>query len=418
MDILTYKNEFLDEIYYKINHTSGLTVYVMSKENCKSSFAVFSTNYGSIDNSFTVDGSEYTFPDGVAHFLEHKLFESPDLGAFERYAKTGADANAFTSFDVTSYIFSCADNFEASLEILLDFVKHPYFTKENVKKEQGIIAQEIKMYDDDSDWKLLFGLLKAMYKDNPIGTELAGTVNSIAEINEEILYKCYNTFYNNHNMVLAVAGNVTIEQVLTVADKCLSYEEPVDVKRKTYPDGDIVKNYTEKCMNVNKSKFKFGYKEPAEKSSDLKYIISVSIALELIISKTTDFYEELLEKELINASFECEHFYGRGFNVISFGGESDNPEEVCRLIKERIARLKKYGVDEDDFECIRRKKYGSEIKSFNHIETLANALASLHFQGNGIFDIFEIYKTISKKDIDEVIRNSFDENKCVLSLVK
>ncbi|MGN1443956.1 MAG: EF-P 5-aminopentanol modification-associated protein YfmH, partial [Acutalibacteraceae bacterium] len=221
METKTIESKLLNEKYVEINHKSGLKIFVMEKPDYTGAFAMFGTKYGSVDTCFKLKNeADYTkVPEGIAHFLEHKLFESEDLDAFERFEKTGANANAFTSFDKTCYIFQCADNFSESLEILLDFVKHPYFTEATVQKEQGIIGQEIKMYQDDPDWQVLFNLLRGLYVNNPVRIDIAGTVESIAQINADLLYSCYNTFYNLSNMALAVVGNVTVNQVLEIADK-------------------------------------------------------------------------------------------------------------------------------------------------------------------------------------------------------
>lgn len=420
MEIQTFTNEFLQETYHKINHPSGLTIYVLPKEGYQTTYAVFGTDYGSVDTHFSTNGGkEINVPEGIAHFLEHKLFESEELDAFERYAKTGASANAYTSFDKTCYLFSCSDNFEESLKILLDFVKHPYFTQQTVEKEQGIIGQEIKMYQDNPDWEVLFSLLRAAYKENPVRIDIAGTVESIAKIDAQLLYDCYNTFYNNSNMVLAVAGNTTVEQVIKVADELLRKEESVKID-KVLPEeyDEIVEAYTEKEMHVEVPKFNIGFKEKLFDPKNLKHSIAVSIALDLICSKTTDFYSELLEKELINSSFGTEHFWGRGFNITIFGGESENPEEVKSALLERIAFLKENGVEPEAFEAIRRKKYGNEVKCFNDVDALANGMINMHFSGYRLFDIFDAYRSITKEDVEEVIRNSFDETKCVLSVIK
>ncbi|WP_312640611.1 EF-P 5-aminopentanol modification-associated protein YfmH, partial [Hydrogenoanaerobacterium sp.] len=223
MNKTVISSERLGENYVKIKHSSGLTMLLCPKPQFSSAYALFGAEIGSIDTTFKTskDNDFVTVPAGIAHYLEHKLFESEDGDAFERYAKTGASANAYTSFDKTAYLFSCADNFKESIEILLDFVTHPYFTEETVRKEQGIIGQEIKMYDDNPDWRVLFNLLGALYVNNPVRVDIAGTVESIAEIDADLLYRCYNTFYNLNNMVLVVAGNFEIDTVLEAADRIL-----------------------------------------------------------------------------------------------------------------------------------------------------------------------------------------------------
>lgn len=418
MNIQKFTNEFLGETYYKINHKSGLTIYVMPKENMKSCYAIFGTNYGSVDTKFSSGSEECTeVPEGIAHFLEHKLFESEELDAFERYAKTGASANAYTSFDKTCYLFSCTDNFEQSLEILLDFVRHPYFTPETVEKEQGIISQEIKMYQDNPDWQVLFNLLRALYHKNPVRIDIAGTVESIAQIDADLLYKCYNTFYNLENMVLAVAGNVTPEQVNEIADRNICRDEPLGIKKETEEEPPyIVADYTEQKMGVEMKKFSLGFREKI-REDNLRYSIAISVAFDLICGKTTDFYDELINEQLINAEFGTEYFNGRGFAVNIFAGESEKPEEVKKRIIERLRFVKENGFDENEFEAIRRKKYGNEVKCFNDVETLANALVSMHFEKYGLFDVFDIYRNLTKQDVENAVRESFDEELCALSVI-
>lgn len=227
----------LDDSYYRIDHPSGLTILVMPKAGYSSAYALFGTKYGSIDTRFKrSDEADFTeVPEGIAHFLEHKLFESEDLDAFARYAKTGASANAYTSFERTCYLFSCAGNFKASLEILLDFVQSPYFTEQTVQKEQGIIGQEIRMYQDEPNWQVMFNCLRALYKVHPVRIDIAGTIDSISHITADLLYRCYRTFYNLHNMALAVAGNVTVNEVLEVADRLLKPADALSIERN-FPD--------------------------------------------------------------------------------------------------------------------------------------------------------------------------------------
>ena len=209
--------------YTHIRHKSGLNILVYEMDGFSTTQAMFGTKYGSINTQFKTasDNNYCTVPEGIAHFLEHKLFENEDCDVFDLYAKTGANANAYTSFDKTCYFFSCSDHFQESLEILLSFVQSPYFTPESVAKEQGIIGQEIRMCDDDPGWRVLFNMLCGLYQKHPVRIDIAGTIDSIAQITDELLYRCYRTFYNLHNMVLAVAGNCKVDEVLEVADRLL-----------------------------------------------------------------------------------------------------------------------------------------------------------------------------------------------------
>lgn len=416
------KSSALNEKYYEIDHKSGLKIYVMPKENYSSAYAVFGTNYGSIDTRFKRSDSDKwtTVPEGIAHFLEHKLFESEDLDAFTRYAKTGASANAYTSFDKTCYLFQCSDNFEASLEILLDFVTHPYFTKETVEKEQGIIGQEITMYYDVPGWMSTFNLLKLLYHNHPVRIDIAGTVESIAQITDKLLYDCYNTFYNLNNMVLAVVGNVTPEQVLGVCDKMLKKAEPLKIERSFEEEPrDIAGTYTEYNLSMSMPVFSFGYKEKCEKPiQDIKTIVETNILLEILAGEASDLYNSLFEKGLINSSFSKEYFIGYGYEAITFDGESENPKAVSEAIKQEVARLKKEGIDENQFEAVRRSLYGREIMEYNDIDSIANGFVSAHFGGYSIFDSVEIFRSVTKEDIEKRLSQVMDEQYSALSVVK
>ena len=217
------KNERTGEQYTYVKHPTGLDIYIWKMEDYSTSYALFGTKYGSINTKFRTKNEKdfITVPNGIAHYLEHKLFENEDCDVFSLYAKTGASANAYTSFDKTCYLFSCTDNVYESLEILLSFVQSPYFTEETVQKEQGIIGQEIRMYDDNAGWRVFFNMLQGMYHNHPVKIDIAGTVESIAQINADLLYQCYNTFYNLNNMVLSIAGNIDEDKILEMCDKLL-----------------------------------------------------------------------------------------------------------------------------------------------------------------------------------------------------
>ena len=415
-------NDLLKEEYFEIDHKSGLKIFVMEKPDYSGAFAMFGTRYGSVDTCFRLKGEESytTVPEGIAHFLEHKLFESEELDAFERFAKTGANANAFTSFDRTCYIFQCADNFNENLEILLDFVKAPYFTEETVQKEQGIIGQEIRMYQDDPDWQVLFNLLRGLYKNNPVRIDIAGTVESIAEINAELLYSCYRTFYNNSNMCLAVAGNVKAEDVIAIADKVLKIEEPVAFEQ-IIPDEpyEVNEAYTEEKLGVDMPKFALGLKEKCEAIvPSPKKALLYNLALEIVAGKFSPLYTKLLDEGLINTAFGKEYFFGRGFSTVFFSGESKNPEKVRDEIIAELNRIKKNGIPQEDFDICLKKKYGAEIFSYNDVDDLANNLCEAWLNGYGIFDNIELYRSITRKDVEAVIREGFDTDNICLSVIK
>lgn len=416
------KNELLADGYYEIDHDSGLKIFVMEKPEYTGAFAMFGTKYGSVDTCFRLKGEkDYTcVPEGIAHFLEHKLFESEELDAFELFAKTGANANAFTSFDRTCYIFSCSKNFEKSLEILLDFVKKPYFTEQTVQKEQGIIGQEIRMYQDDPDWQTLFNLLRGLYSKNPVRIDIAGTIESIAEINAELLYSCYRTFYNLSNMALAVAGNVSVDEVIAIADKVLPKEEKVEFEQIIpEEDNSVVTAYTEEKLGVDMTKFAFGFKNSCfSPLRTPKELVCVNLALGVIAGKVSPLYCEMLEEGLINQSFGTEYFTGRGFAAPIFMGESNKPEKVRDRILAQISRLKNEGITDEDFEIAKKRYYGLEVLGFNETENLANALVDSYFNGFGLFDTLEESRKVSKEDVEEALRTHFDESSCCLSVIR
>lgn len=416
------KSEILGEKYFEVDHKSGLKIFIMPKENYSSSYAVFGTKYGSIDTKFKRSDSDewITVPEGIAHFLEHKLFENEDLDAFARYAKTGASANAYTSFDKTCYLFQCSGNFEASLEILLDFVTHPYFTKETVEKEQGIIGQEITMYYDVAGWMSTFNLLRCLYKNHPVRIDIAGTVESIAQITDKLLYDCYNTFYNLNNMCLAVVGDVTPEQVLGVCDKMLEKAEPLSIERSFDDEPrEIVESYAEYNLAMSMPVFSFGYKEECKDlTQNLRKMIEVNILLEILAGDTSGLYNKMFDNGLINTSFSKEYFTGFGYEAIMFDGESVNPQAVADEIKKAVAALRADGIDDEQFENARRSLYGREIMEYNDIDSIANAVLSAYFNGYSVFDTMEIYKSVTKEDIEKRLENMMMEEYSALSVVK
>ena len=284
--IVLRENEFLKEKYYFIEHKSGLRIFVFPKK-LTTSFAMFGTQYGSIDNTFKLENwDEYkSVPDGIAHFLEHKMFENEDgSDTFSLFAKTGASSNAYTSFEVTNYLFSCTENFYESLEILLKFVTSPYFTEETVKKELGIIGQEIRMYDDNPNMRLFMGAIENMFSSHPVRIDLGGTVESISKITPEHLYLCYNTFYNLNNMALCVSGDIQLEEVLKVADRILKPAPQITLDRY-FPREEpcVYKKYGECSLQVSKPLFNIGIKD-VEISSDPVERMKKACAVDILLS--------------------------------------------------------------------------------------------------------------------------------------
>lgn len=413
-------NLLLGDSYYEIQHKSGLKIFVYPKEGYSTTYAVFGTNYGSIDTFIKKTGEDaVAIPEGTAHFLEHKLFESEELDAFERFAKTGANANAYTSFDKTCYLFSCSSNFKENLGILLDFVQHPYFTQKTVEKEQGIIGQEIRMYQDEPSWQVLFNLLKCLYHKHPVKIDIAGTVDSIAEITADMLYDCYNNFYNLGNMVLAVVGNTTVEEVLEVADANLEEKELVKIERADYSEPEeIVSDYFEEALAVSQPLFTLGFKESTKgEELTLKDKILTSLLLEYISGDTSPLYERLFNDGLINTGFGSEYFTGYGYRAVIFSGESRDPKAVSDAIKAEIRKVHAEGIREEDFERIRRMHYGRAIMDYNDVDGLANELVAATFEGYDLFDEIEIYKTLTLKDAEDRLKEQMHEEFSAMSVI-
>lgn len=417
------KSDRLGDKYYEVKHSSGLKIFIYPKENNSSTYAVFGTKYGSIDMCFkTSEQNEANkVPAGIAHYLEHKLFESEDGDAFERYAKTGASANAYTSFDMTCYLFSCTENVYDSLEILLDFVQSPYFTEQTVQKEQGIIGQEIRMYDDDPQWRVLFNLLGALYQNHPVKTDIAGTVESIAKITPDLLYHCYNTFYNLNNMALGIAGNVDVDKVLELCDKMLKPAKPISVDRifEEEPE-EIVKSRVEQKLSVAAPIFELGFKEPAGKNRlTVKEIAETEILLNLLASDASPLFRRLLDAGLINqSSFSYEYFEGPGYATVIFSGESKNPDAVADEIKKEIKKARENGLDKAAFERAKKAVYGRIVSSFNSVDYLANSMVSDAFSGRDLFSYIDSVAAADVGSVQNRLNTQLKPDCSALSVVK
>lgn len=424
-NIVTKENKMLNEKYFTFKHKSGLDVYVIPKK-MTTSYAIFATRYGAVDNKFKLDtDSDFTVvPDGIAHFLEHKLFECEGgIDAFELFAKTGASANAYTSNTMTAYIFSCAENFYESLEILLDFVTHPYFTEQTVQKEQGIIGQEIRMYDDNPGARLQKGLMKALYEKNKINIDVAGTIESISEINADILYKCYNTFYNLNNMALCVCGDIDVNEVEGICDKILKNAENITVIRD-YEDEDEPKSVCQKryiCeLDVAKPMLAIGVKDtnisnnPKERT---KKAYAMEILNEILFSQSSKFYNDLYNENLISQDMSsgAEHTKQCSFNVIST--ESQEPETVYNRFVQYIEEAKKNGLCSEDFELSKRTIYASHIKSFDSVENIGDNFIYNLFDGADLLDAAEIINSITLEYVSEILHQMYKEEAYAMSIV-
>ena len=409
----------LGHSYIKAVLDNGLKVFIMEKPQHTSSYALFGTRYGSIDTRFSKNGGEeICVPEGIAHFLEHKLFESEDGDAFTRFAATGAYANAFTSFDRTCYLFSCTERFEENLDILLDFVQSPYFTAETVKKEQGIIGQEIRMYDDSAPWRVMFNMLGAMYKKHPVSIDIAGTVESIAQIDDKLLYDCYNTFYNPANMFVCIAGNIDAEKTLKRVVAGIKESEAVEITRGEFEDNDAVStNYIEQELEVALPLFCYGFKQMiTSPERSLKTRVCVSLLLEVLCGEASPLFARLIREGLINDDFDCEYFNGHGYAAVIFEGESANPKRVAEEISKELARLREDGIDKKLFSAAKCSLYGAAIRRFDSVDGIAMQLAECAISDFELFEELKLLKSVTIEDVTKRL-NIFDDANAVLSVI-
>ncbi len=412
------KNPLLGE-YTLAVLDNGLSVYIMEKTGFNSCFAAFGTRYGSVHTRFSRNGGEeIEVPAGIAHFLEHKLFESEDGDAFSRFARTGAYCNAYTSFDKTCYIFSCTGSFSENLDILLDFVQSPYFTAETVKKEQGIIGQEIKMYEDNPGWRVFFNMLGEMYENHPVKIDIAGTVDSIAQIDDKLLYECYNTFYNPSNMFICIAGNVKTDEVLEKVEKGMKPTERVTVKIADFCETKRVSShYVEQALEVSKPLFSLGFKDAVKNGNPtVKERIIAGITLELLCGDCSELYRRLVDKKLIGEEFSSEHFQGQGYSAFVIEGETDQPETVADEINKEIKRLIECGIDEKLLSAVKKAAFGDAVKRFDNTDHIVTDMIDCAVSGGELFDTVDILKTITHEDIIECLKKMREESS-VLSVI-
>lgn len=410
-------DQLQESLYYE-KMSNGLDVYVLPKKGFNKTYATFTTKYGSIDNRFEPlnEKEMISVPDGIAHFLEHKLFEKEDGDVFQQFSKQGASANAFTSFTRTAYLFSSTSSVEKNLETLIDFVQEPYFSEKTVEKEKGIIGQEINMYDDNPDWRLYFGLIQNLYQNHPVRIDIAGTVDSIAKITKDSLYECYNTFYHPSNMLLFVVGavepEVILNQVRTNQGKKDFTAQP-EIKRE-FPGEPIgvFKKIEKLKMNVQSSKCLVGLKakSPNRVGKELlKFELSMNIILDMLFSKSSKYYEELYKEGLIDDTFSYDYTEEKGFGFAMIGGDTENPDLLADKIKQILFSAKKDGVDFTTFQATKKKKIGAFLRAINSPEYIANQFTRYAFNEMNLFDVVPMLETLTQEDITNVLQEAVDE---------
>ena len=422
MEFSKIYNPDINETVYFAEHRSGVGVFVIPKKDFSKKYAIIGANIGSVNNHFYPLGESEPcrVPDGIAHFLEHKMFEQSDgTNAFDKFSIYGANANAYTSFTSTCYLFSCTKNFDECYEHLLSYVSDPYFTDENVSKEMGIIGQEIRMYDDDGDWRVMFNLLEAMYEKCPVNIDIAGTTESISKITKDTLYKCYNTFYNPSNMVICICGDVDIEKIGKITDKVMPNKKTGAKAVSIFPDEKetVFKKEVTQNLSVAFPLFNIGYKDKCgyEGNELLKNEIAAEILLLTIASKSSDLYTSLYEEGLINEEFSYDTMYENAFSCVMLGGESKNPtlteEKITKYIKE------KNGVTKEEFDRAKKVIWGDYVRSYNNVEKVAGMFLRNILKGVNTLEIKEVFDSIDLDFVNNKYHTLFDDDKKSISIV-
>jgi predicted Zn-dependent peptidase len=423
----------INEEVYTEHLDNGLNVIIIPKKGFIKKYAIYSTHFGSINDKFIIPGEKEVteVPDGVAHFLEHKLFEQQDgINALDKMSRLGASANAYTTFNHTSYLFECTDKFDECFDLLLDFVQNPYLTNENVEKEKGIIGQEIQMYNDDPDWQLFFGLINCLYKDHAIKKDIAGTVESISRITPDILYKCYNTFYHPSNMAICVVGDVDENEIIYKVKNSVKHVPEKDEIERLYGNAFDMnpERIARKKMNVSIPMFTIGFKDNIIKDTiksgfnDNKELIrrqiAIEILLEMLVGESSNLYERLYTEGLVTREFETDYICEENYAFSSINSESKKPDKVIERIKEEIEFYKNNGIEEEMFNRIKKKLYGQNIEVFNSIPKIGTMFISAYFKGINPLDFIEINKNIEKEYINEVLHNHFNVENMGVSIIE
>ena len=418
------ENSKVKEKLYIEKLENGLTVMIIPKKNIQKKYIIWGTHYGSNDSTFIVPGETQVteVPKGVAHFLEHKMFEQENgKNSLDVLTALGVNANAYTTNDHTAYLYECTDNFYQALDEFMNYIQHPYFTDENVEKEKGIIGQEIMMYDDYPDWKVYLNALESMYHKHPVKLDITGTIETISKIDKDILYKCYNTFYNPSNMVMVISGDFEPEKLLEeIKKRLLDTKSKGEIKRIFEEEPkEIVKNKVEQKMEVSKPLYTIGIKDvPAENNEKVKKHIAIEILLNIIIGASSELFKKLYDMGNSYSTPSIEYEFDTNYAHILITGQSNNPEELFEKFKEQIRKMTKEGIKKEDFERTRKMIYGEYIKEYNDVIDIARMFLSDYFKGINSFEYLEEVNIINLEYINQILKEVFKEEKMILSVVR
>lgn len=422
------ENSKVKEKLYVEKLENGLTVMIMPKKNIQKKYMIWATNFGSIDNKFIApnDKEETNIPDGVAHFLEHKMFEQQNgTNSLDTLTALGVNANAYTTTDHTCYLFECTDNFYPAMDELMDYVQNPYFTDQNVEKEKGIIGQEIQMYDDYPSWAVYMNAMKCMYKNNPIIIDIAGSIESISKIDKEVLYKCYNTFYHPSNMVMCFAGDFEPEALIQEVKKRLKPTEKHGEIKRIYPEEpeQIVKKENTQNMEVSMPIFVIGIKDVIDNknctsSSIVKKHIAIEILLNMLIGKSSKLYKELYEAELITGEPYLDYEFSKQYAHVSITGQSNDPKKVLEKFEAEIKQMKENDIDLAHFQRVKNMIYGNYVKEYDDVAEICRMFVGDYMKGINSFEYIEEYEQVTPEYTKQVLEEVFKEEKTVLSIVE
>lgn len=402
---------------------NGLTIMIIPKEGMQKKYMIWGTKYGSNESSFIVPGEEEitNVPNGVAHFLEHKLFEQENgTNSLDVLTALGVEANAYTTNDHTAYLFESTDNFYEAMDELMDYVQHPYFTDENVEKEKGIIGQEIMMYDDYPEWRVYLNAMNAMYHKNPVKIDITGTIETINKIDKEILYKCYNTFYNPSNMTMVLCGDFKPEEILEEVKKRLIDTKASGEIKRIYPEEpeEIVQEKIEQKLEVSQPLYVIGIKDKVQCEDMVKKHIAIEILLNLLIGRSSDLYKKLYNNGIIYAQPSLEYEFSKIYAHVMITGQANEPETVYENFKETVERFKKEGIPEEDFNRIKKMIYGGYVKEYNDVVNVARMFLADSFKGINSFEYLEEMKGITVEYLEQILKDVFKEEKMIISIVK
>lgn len=423
------ENSKVKEKLYIEKLENGLTVMIIPKKTTQKKYVMWATHFGSLNNRFIApeDKEETKIPDGVAHFLEHKMFEQANgTNSLDTLTALGVNANAFTTTDHTAYLFECTDNFIPALDEFMNYVQNPYFTDENVEKERGIIGQEIRMYDDYPEWQVYMNAIKNMYKNTPINIDIAGSIESISKIDKDVLYKCYHTFYHPSNMAMCFAGNFEPEEIIEEVKKRLKKTTPQAEIKRIMPEEpkEIVEKEKTQNMEVSMPIFVIAIKDPKETNKDessdmiVKKHIAIEVLLNMIIGKSSKLYKELYEKSLLTGEPYLEYEFSSEYAHVAITGQSNNPEEILKRVKEEIKKLKENTMDNDHFTRIKNMVYGNYVREYDDVAEIARMFISDYFKGINSFSYIELYEQVTPEYAKKVLEDVFKEENMVISVIK